>query len=248
MQGTDERRKQAPDPGRGNRRTAARLGSDHGTVFKQAQFFREISLMKTTYVARALLGCVFAGLLFLSGAASAYVLSFSPAAQDIGLGSVATVEVRISDVAPEPPGSPGGLGDYDFEVVYDPAIITFYKATDAGALGLAVGLDVPFLAPGRLNLSAFSLEAPDDLLALQSDSMLLLTLGFKGIALGTSSLLFENITFGDALGTPRTPTSSNGSITVLPAAVPEPGTLVLLAGAGLMVVISLRRRQIVRPG
>lgn len=200
--------------------------------------------MKTTQLSRALFGGVLAGLLLvLSGSASAYTLSFSPSAQDIGLGSFATVAVRITDVAPEPPGSPGGLGDYDFEVVYDPLIITFDKATDAGALGLAVGLDAVLLAPGRLNLSAFSLEAPDDLLALQSDSMLLLTLAFKGIAPGTSSLLFENVTLGDVLGTPRTPSSRNGSITVLPAAVPEPGTLALPAGAGLLALGSRRLRR-----
>lgn len=201
--------------------------------------------MKTTHLARALFGGVLAGLVFLSGAASAYTLSFSPSAQDIGLGGFATVAVRITDVAPEPPGSPGGLGDYDFEVVYDPAIITFDQATDAGALGLAVGLDAVLLAPGRLNLSAFSLEAPDDLLVLQSDSMLLLTLAFKGMAPGTSALFFENITLGDVLGTPRTSTSSNGSITVLPAAVPEPGTLALLAGAGLMALGGRRLRRAV---
>ncbi|MBN8519652.1 MAG: PEP-CTERM sorting domain-containing protein [Candidatus Accumulibacter sp.] len=201
--------------------------------------------MKTTHLARALFGGVLAGLVFLSGAASAYTLSFSPSAQDIGLGGFATVAVRIADVAPEPPGSPGGLGDYDFEVVYDPAIITFDQATDAGALGLAVGLDAVLLAPGRLNLSAFSLEAPDDLLALQSDSMLLLTLAFKGMAPGTSALFFENITLGDVLGTPRTSTSSNGSITVLAAAVPEPGTLALLAGAGLMALGGRRLRRAV---
>ena len=59
--------------------------------------------------------------------------------------------------------------------VYKRQIIRFDKATDAGALGLAIGLDVDFLAPGRLNLSAFSLEDPTDLLTLQSDSCLLYT-------------------------------------------------------------------------
>jgi hypothetical protein len=209
---------------------------------------QEISLMKRLPLSRALCGCGLAGLLFLSGAASAYSLSFSPSAQNVGLGRFATVEVRITDVAPEPPDSPGGLGDFDFEVAYDPALITFDQATDVNALGLAIGVDAVLLAPGRLNLSAFSLEAPEDLLALQSDSMLLLTLGFKGIAPGTSSLLFENVILGDVLGAPRTPTSRNGSITVLPAVVPEPGTLALFAGVGLMLILRLLVRPIARPG
>ncbi|MBK6585571.1 MAG: hypothetical protein IPG20_22445 [Gammaproteobacteria bacterium] len=68
---------------------------------------------------------------------------------------------------------------------------------------MAIGLDVDFLAPGRLNLSAFSLEDPTDLLALQSDSVLLLTLGFKSLVVGTSALTFENVTLGDVNGVER---------------------------------------------
>ncbi|SBT04501.1 conserved exported hypothetical protein [Candidatus Accumulibacter aalborgensis] len=191
--------------------------------------------MKTIRLIRTLTRGLLVALVVVSGVASAYTLSFSPSAQDVGLGSSATVEVRITDVAPEPPGSPGGLGDYDFEVVYDPTIITFDKATDAGALGLAIGLDVDFLAPGRLNLSAFSLEDPTDLLALQSDSMRLLTLGFKSLAVGTSALAFENVTLGDVNGVEREHSTTSGSITVLSALLPEPGTLALLAGAGLIL-------------
>ncbi|SBT04445.1 conserved exported hypothetical protein [Candidatus Accumulibacter aalborgensis] len=203
--------------------------------------------MKTIRVIRTLTRGLLVALVVVSGAASAYTLSFSPSAQDLGLGSSATVEVRITDVAPEPPGSPGGLGDYDFEIVYDPAIIKFDKATDAGALGLAIGLDVDFLAPGRLNLSAFSLEDPTALLAVQSDSMLLLTLGFKSLAVGTSALTFENVTLGDVNGVEREHSSTSGSITVLSAPLPEPGTLVLLAGAGL-IVLPMRLARPTRDG
>jgi len=197
--------------------------------------FGEIRQMKTIHRARAFLAGVLALLLVVPGAASAYTLSFVPSAETVGFGGLASVAVRISGVTPQLPGSPGGLGDYDFEVVFDPAIVAFDNATDAGALGLAVGLDVALLAPGRLNLSAFSLEDPADLLAMQSDSMLLLTLAFTGTGLGTSALDFENITVGDVLGTSRTATANSGSITVVAPPLPEPGTLALLVGAGLIV-------------
>lgn len=200
-----------------------------------AHRFGEIILMKAIQRVRAYLVCVLAVLLVVPGAASAYTLSFVPSAQAVGLGGLASVAVRISGVTPQLPGSPGGLGDYDFEVVFDPAIVAFDSATDAGALGLAVGLDVALLAPGRLNLSAFSLEDPADLLAIQSDSMLLLTLAFSGIGLGISPLDFDNITVGDVLGTSRPATANSGSITVVAAPLPEPGTLALLVGAGLIV-------------
>ncbi|EXI66568.1 MAG: hypothetical protein AW08_02473 [Candidatus Accumulibacter adjunctus] len=191
--------------------------------------------MRIIQRARAILACVLAVLLVVPGAAAAYTLSFEPAAQVVGLGGRASVGVRISGVTPQPPGSPGGLGDYDFEVLFDPAVIAFDTATDGGALGLAVGLGANLLAPGRLKLSAFSLEDPADLLALQSDSMLLLTLAFTGSGLGTSPLDFDNITVGDVLGTPRAATATGGSITVGAPPLPEPGTLALLAGAGLIV-------------
>jgi hypothetical protein len=98
--------------------------------------------MKTIHVSRTLLGSVLAGLVFLPGAASAYTLSFSPSTQNVGSGSSATVDVRIAGIFPGTPNEDDGLGAYDFDVVYDPAIIRFKKATDGFSLGTSVGLGV----------------------------------------------------------------------------------------------------------
>jgi len=186
--------------------------------------------------------CFVVALLCLPGAASAYVLSFTPAAQSVALGNTAMVEVRIAAILPGPPGSNDGLGDYDFEVVYDPAIIAYNQAADAFSLGFAIGLGVDNSQAGRLKVSDFSLELPDDLLALQSDAMLLFSLVFDSLAPGTSALSFENITLGDVLAGRRTATTTAGSITVRDAQVPEPGTLALLAGAGLIALSGRWRR------
>jgi hypothetical protein len=94
-----------------------------------------------------------------------------------------------------------------------------------------------------LKISDFSLEPPDDLLALQSDTMLLLTLVFDSLSPGTSTLLFEDITLGDVLAGRRTPTTTAGSITVRDVLVPEPGTLALFAGAVAMALGARRRRR-----
>lgn len=184
--------------------------------------------------------CLLVVLGCLSGAASAYTLSFAPVTQSVPLGNTATVEVRIDGILPGPPGSNDGLGDYNFEVAYDPAIIAYKQATDAFSLGVAFGLGVDNSQSGRLKVSDFSLEPPDDLLALQSDAMLLLTLVFDSLAPGTSMLSFEEITVADVLGGRRMPTTSAGSITVRDAQVPEPGTLALLAGAGLIALVGRR--------
>lgn len=186
--------------------------------------------------------CLLVALLCLPGAASAYTLGFAPAAQSVALGNTATVEVRIAGILPGPPGSNDGLGDYDFDVVYDPAIIAYNQASDAFSLGFAIGLGVDNSQAGRLKISDFSLELPDDLLALQSDAMLLFTLVFDSLSPGTSALLFEDITLGDVLAGRRTPTTTAGSITVRDAQVPEPGTLALLASAGLMALVGRRPR------
>ena len=77
--------------------------------------------------------------------------------------------------------------------------------------------------------------------------MLLLTLGFKSLAVGTSALTFENVTLGDVNGVEREHSTTNGSITVLFAQLPEPGTLALLGGAGL-IVLPLRWARAARDG
>lgn len=182
-------------------------------------------------------------LLFVSGAASAYTLSFAPSTQGVALGSTATVEVRIAGIFPGPLPSTDGLGEYDFDVVFDPALIAFKQAADASSLGVAIGLGVDDSQAGRLKVSDFSFEWPDDLLALQIDSMPLFTLVFDSLAVGTSTLLFENITLGDVLGGRRDAIPTNGGITVRAAPLPEPGTLMLLASVGLLCISGRRPRR-----
>jgi hypothetical protein len=210
--------------------------------------------MKTTHLSRALFGSVLAGLVFLSGAASAYTLSFSPSTQNVGRGSSATVDVRIAGIFPGTPNEDDGLGAYDFDVVYDPTIIRFKKATDGFSLGTPIGLGVDDNGrAGRLTVSDFSLEPVPNLLVWQTllvsqdGTMRLFSLEFDTLSPGKTLLEFETVTLGNVWGDPRTPTPSKGSITVLPAAVPEPGTLVLLSGAGLITLGGFRFRR-VRPG
>ena len=204
-------------------------------------------MKKTTSAMQAMARSLFAALVVASGTASAYTLSFSPSAQSVVLGNQATVEVRITGILPNPPtidGELDGLGNYDFDLVYDPAIIRYAGASDGFSLGLAIGLGVtPDWLAGRLNVSDFSLEpSPADLLAAQSDELLLFTLFFDSVATGSSALVFssdeKDITLGSVEGNPRMPSATGGSIEVRAAPMPEPGTLALLAGAGLIFVAS----------
>ena len=207
--------------------------------------------MKTTHLSRALFGAVLAGLVFLSGAASAYTLSFSPSTQDVGLGRVATVDVRIAGIFPGTPNQDDGLGAYDFDVVYDPAIIRFKKATDGFSLGTSIGLGVDDNGQsGRLTVSDFSLEPVPDLLVWQTllvrqdGTMRLFSIEFDTLLPGTTLLEFKTVTLGNVWGDPREPTLSTGSISVRATPMPEPGTLALLAGAGLITLGGRRFRRV----
>ena len=174
-------------------------------------------------------------LMIWSAGASAYTLSFNPTDQNVAQGDKAYVDVLIAGVLP------GGLGSYDFDVLYDPTILAFDSANDQFGLGFALGLGA-FPDTGKVTLSDFSFELPGDLLSLQADSFLLLTLVFDTLSEGASGLDFDAITLGDVNGIPvNIAASDSGRVTVNP--VPEAETwAMLLAGLGLVGVATRRRR------
>lgn len=168
----------------------------------------------------------------------AHTLSFDPPSQAVVLGSEASIDVRLGGAMPD------GLGAYDFDVTFDPALLAFDRAIDGLGLGLAIGLGT-FPGVGTVTVSDFSLESVADLLALQSDDFVLFTLVFDTLAAGTSSLGFDLVTLGDAAGAPIVPAAlGTGSITIT-AAIPEPGALSLLVLAGLAAVAT-RKRTVAR--
>ena len=194
-----------------------------------------LSMSKANRTSRWLRGVCAASLLCASGVSSAYTLSFDPANQSVGLSASATVAVRIGGVLPD------GLSAYDFNVTYDPAILSFSSAIDGLGLGIAFGLGAT-PGTGSVTVSDFSLESIADLLALQSNEFTLFSLVFDTAAAGTSALSLDLVTLGDAAGNRVAPSGlGTGSITV--TAVPEPSSLMLLLAAVLAGTAPACRRR-----
>jgi len=185
--------------------------------------------------------------MLLSTATSyAITISFDPLTQDVNLGQQAVVDVVISGLGDY--DSPS-LGVFDFDVLYDPTILSFSSYSLGDYLGdilLGEAMDLSWgeIGPGDVNLFELSLLSPDELNLLQPSSFTIATLYFDTLSLGTSYLEFSidpliGQGFGDEYGKPLDVSLQSGSVNV----VPEPGTL-LLVGSGLLGVGYLRRKRL----
>lgn len=175
-----------------------------------------------------------------SSTASAFMLSFNPVDQTVGLGNKAYVDVVVDDVLPD------GLGNYDFDVLFDDSILAFDQAVDGMGLGFSMGLGAS-LGAGKITLSDFSLEMVQDLLAQQANRFTLLTLVFDTLSVGGSELAFNQVNLANATGDTIEPEPfAPGSVTVNTQQIPEPESLALLAMGGLAIWVTGRlgrRRQ-----
>ncbi len=191
--------------------------------------------------------------------ASAAVVSLSPAAQNVTLGSSTTVDVRISDLVP---GGAPTLTGFNFQLLYNPAVllatgVTFGPGMDLGVNGSVNSSDVSFV-PGIFSFE-FSLEDFGALEAFQSlpgnIPLTLFSIDFDAVGLGTSSILEDpqasnSLSDENAENIPYSYEAA--SITVIPTGgppgeVPEASTTVAaLALGGLVGRFAWRRAKAVR--
>jgi len=168
-------------------------------------------------------------------------LGFTPPAQLVAVGGLASIQLVISGLGNHAAPS---LGDYDVLVVFDPNILASPSVTfgdpvlgdqlDLSGLGNLSGSQL--IGPGSLRVFEISLDAAADLDSMQPASFSLATLDFHAIGVGTSELSIQINSLGDSIGNPLDGASSTATVT----AVPEPASLWLL-GAALCRVCGRRR-------
>jgi hypothetical protein len=177
-------------------------------------------------------------------AQSDITLGFQPASSTATVGESFDIELWIYGLgAADTPA----LSAFDVDVGFNQLVLGFNGATFGPWLDVfSSGLNWTFvqLGSGTINLAEISLDLPQDLVDNQPDSFVLATLTFDAIASGSSGLTITRNVLGDALGDPITATEIGGAtVTVSPAAVPEPASPALLAAALLALVAASRRRR-----
>jgi|GEM_PF-3288631 len=152
---------------------------------------------------------------------------------EVVVGETFTVDVLISGIEATQP-----LNAFEFDIDYDPAILTAISIADAGFLPSPLGLP-PLVVESDIN-------PPDVNYALATigwgggvGSGTLAAIVFQGIALGTSGLDLNDVILSAPGGVQITPISiEDGSASV----VPEPATLFLLS-SGLLSLAGLGRKR-----
>lgn len=177
--------------------------------------------------------------------ASAVSLSLQPNPISAGPGAPVTLALRISGLDA---AGINGLGSFDLEVNFDPAVLEFGSYTLGGLLGDLTAFEaidyslVPLVPTGKIQLTEVSLLDTPALAALQPDSFVLATLNFtmgpQGAGKGTAISIGKVWALGDAAGQTFDFDSPVGQVVRV---VPEPSTYaMLLLGLGTLAATARR--------
>ena len=195
--------------------------------------------MRTTLLA------VIVALAAFGGTADAATISVSPTNQTVSVGDTVTVSIDVYGLGA---GSAPSIGTFDFDVRFDPALLTFGYATFGNQLDILGLGDIQAATPsipGSVNLFELSLDSATDLNNLQLPAFTLATLMFDTLAEGTSPLTVTVNALGDADGNALDANIQNGSIIVQNGtptnATPEPSSRALVGITLIAIATALRQ-------
>jgi len=176
--------------------------------------------------------------------ARAVTITVDPLAGDIGIGELVEVQVAISGLGHlEAPS----IGAIDLDLFFDSAILSPVDGSlgdpDLGdqldVLGLG-SLAIATIDVGSINFFELSFDLPADLESLQVGSFVIGSVIFEGLSAGVSALSLSVNSIADAHGDPLlVDTVVGSSVTV----IPEPSTILLLAGGVVGIGVHRRRRS-----
>jgi hypothetical protein len=199
---------------------------------KRARNVRELRIWAILLSVVALI----AGLPLASSLAAGTVAQLVPATQTIAAGATTTVAFHVADV--------DSLYGYQAEIAFDPAVLEVVDA-DAGTTGIQVALGT-WLEPDFVFLNKADNSAGTITLALSqlapslavSGSGDLVTITFRGLAMGVSSIRFTDLTLANIDSEVIAITHQDAQLVVsggTPSPTPPPvptGTLLTLRDAG----------------
>jgi len=181
-----------------------------------------------------------------SGTAAAVMLDFSPSVQSVELGQQAMVDVYVRDL------SGNRIGAFDFNVEYDPSVLSLGAVDFAAGLGGSSGSFQSTTTPssGQVNVAEFSYVF--DLTPFQDgvSDLLLFSINFNALSTGVSTLTFSENVLGftngylvDELGQSIGGVGvGTGQITVISPMMPVPApSSIFLLVVGLLS-LGLQRR------
>jgi len=180
-----------------------------------------------------------AALSVTSSAVAAISISLEPTPQTINAGAPATMDLVVSGLGNL---STPSLGAFDFDLSYNPAIISAVSLTFGTDLGTPLESSRFFtLAPaGAIHLDEVSFKSSSDLNNAQPDTFTLATLNFKGKAFGTSGIDFSFASLSDEQGQSLVGFSTTGG-SIAVQVVPDVGSTASLLLLGMVSLSALRK-------
>ncbi len=179
--------------------------------------------------------------------ASAATIGFEPTDLTIDLGTLASVDIVVSDLGGEI------VSAYDLDILYDSTIVTVIDVVFATSLGdellFEVLNDFVLSTPGVVDLAQLSLLSDEGLSALQGgDSVVLASILFEAIGVGSSALDFVLDDVNDIKGRlgeilPIVPTGGLIRVEGSEQAIPEPSAATLFLIGLAISASSLRHRR-----
>jgi hypothetical protein len=168
------------------------------------------------------------------GTANGAVIALLPSGAVVSPGDSVALDLTVSALGG------GSVGDFDVDLTFDPAVLTFAGVTLAPSLGNpalfeAIDFTLGLTDPGELNIAELSLLSAAALAGLQSDPVLLATVQFQVGAIPPGATTLIQIArvnaLGDANGVAIAVSSlSPSTLTGRTAVVPEPALAILFVG------------------